>query len=1009
MDRILIFADEGFPGYRKTGIVAWEGAVVCTAEELSAELLKDYDVFVNLHGSHFPLDAVNEYYGFLKSGKGYVQCFGTPLEYLYAYDMDSRSYVCGNRQMSYFRELNIHSVMDVCQRDVTGFRVNPENEIAKELASVLTTEDTLNFVLHTTKNAYVEAEWGSIGSMDTYIRPLVQGINQKGQAISSPIVLMENRAGAFAGSRWIFVNTTLTGEGYEKAAELLAPLAHFAACGHRELMVKPSFAMYEQGEKPFVAVSAQNFQRKSDWNVTMTVRKDEKEVMKKEVVLKGAGYPSQLNVPVEIETEPGIYQVVTEWISEDGEKQRIFQGFCVRDEAALASAAPMRCSKDYFIIDGKMQAVVGTTYMSGEVSRSYLQLPNVSNWLNDMQEMKRVGINWLRTGIWCNHRRFMLDDGHFDEHILRSIDAFVQTAATVGLHVTFTFFTFVPEAFEGSHPYLDRRSVEAQKRFIAKVVERHTKTTNIDWDLINEPFTSDHPSQTKKASDILEDQDFRKYMEAKYGDINKMLWDLDGNVTKVPSFDALALPLEQNINFLHTDMALGKNGIIWIDYIKYRMEMFKRWMLEMKEMIQEIAPGQLVTVGQDEALAAQRPTPLLYGKNLDYNTQHSWWLLDDLVWDTQFSKVDGIPTVVQETGIMYVEAPNGMPRRTEEELAKILRRKFAYSYGTKCAGAIHWIWNTNYFMNNANESNIGAIRCDKSRKPEFMVYEQFSSFLKHAEGIISDIRDTDKTAVIFPYSNDFSNRKFAYHATTHLTRLLAYNLKVPFTGIGEYDLQPLREHAFSVVFVPAAHHFDTGQFLELMEIAEEKGFTVVFTGPISYDEHFKKTDRANALVGDTALYGLDRYEEVVYGDENYLFSFGNTYAAKAFREEGKTGGCTVKQLGKGRLIWFSVPLELCNETEQLAELYRKILEEASVKVPFEVSAEGANAKLLSALFITKTEWENGSLYTLVNESSKNLPITLKDAATAQEYKVTVPAEDVALFLTDADGAMTAKF
>ena len=721
MNKILVFSDSAFPGYKESNIQKLEGATVCGAKELGQELVGNYDVFINLHGSHFPLSAVVNYYKFLQKGKGYVQCFGAPLEYIYSVN-DDGNYVCENKQMSYFRKLNIHSVLPVSQSDVVEYIDNAENQVAIELCDYIEKDDTLNFILTATKDAYEEEEWGSIGSMDTYMRPLVMGMNVKNQHISSPVVLMENRAGEYAGSRWIFVNTSLKEEGYAKLAELIAPIAQFVACGHREISVKLSYAMYELGETPVIALAAQNFARTSDWNVSMKIYggTEEKEIWADTFSVKGQKFPSQINVIPGIEVNSGIYKIVTEWNSQDGEKQRIMQGFCVRDEAVLRSLEPVKCTKDYFIIDGKMQAVVGTTYMSGEVSRSYLQIPNVSNWLTDMQEMKALGLNWIRTGIWCNHRRFMLDDGHFDEFILRSIDAFVQVAATVGLHVTFTFFSFVPAPFEGSHPYLDRRSVEAQKRFVAKVVERHKNTTNIDWDLINEPYTSDHPSQKKKANDVLEDLDFRAYMEKKYGSIDKLLWALDRTVTEVNSFDELPLPVVEKINFDVTDMAAAKNGIIWVDYQNYRMEMFKRWMIELKEMINAIAPGQLVTVGQDEALQSHRPSPLIFGRDIDYNNMHSWWLLDDLVWDTRFAKVDDKPLLVQETGIMYAEAPNGVPRRSEDDLAKILRRKFAYAYGTKCAGAIHWIWNTNYYMNNANESNIGAIRCDRSRKPEFM-------------------------------------------------------------------------------------------------------------------------------------------------------------------------------------------------------------------------------------------------------------------------------------------------
>lgn len=1009
MNKILVFSDSAFPGYTKTNIEMSAGVTLCTSGKLKEELEQDYDVFVNLHGSHFPLEAVQAYYGFLRKGKGYIQCFGTPLEYLYVYEPQTGTYVCENRQMSYYRKLNIHSVLSVSQQNVASFLPNEENQVAKGLCSMLEKEDTLNFILTPTKNAYVEKEWGSIGSMDTYMRPLVKGMDERGQHISSPVVLMENRAGDYAGSRWIFVNGQLNEKGRREFSGQMILLASFAACGHRELMVKPSFAMYETGEKPAVSLSAQNFQKASDWKVTLKVFENKAEIFQTSMELAGQNYPSEITVIPDMEIRPGIYEIETEWVSEDGEKQMIRQGFCVRDEAVLKAVEPVGCSRDYFIIDGRMQPVVGTTYMSGEVSRSFLQLPNVSNWLYDMQEMKCVGINWLRTGIWCNHRKFMLDDGHFDEHILRSVDAFVQTAAAVGLHVTFTFFTFVPEAFEGSHPYLDRRSIEAQKRFIAKIVQRHKDTTNIDWDLINEPFTSDHPSQKKKADDILEDMDFRKYMEKKYGDISRLLWALDQNIDEIPDFHSLPLPLKEKINFDITDMAAAKNGIIWVDYTKYRVEMFTRWMEEMKQMIQTIAPGQLVTVGQDEALRAQRPSPLLYGKKLDYNSQHTWWLLDDLVWDTRFAKADGRPLVVQETGIMYAEAPNGIPRRSEEDLAKLLRRKFAYAYGTKCAGAIHWLWNTNYYMNNANESNIGAIRCDRSRKPEFMAYERFARFFEKAQGLISDVKKEEQTAVVFPFSNDFSNRSFAQHSTTHLTKLLTYHLKVPFVGVSEFDLSPLWEQDFAVIFVPSPHHFDTQQLQELLEIAAKKGSTVIFTGPISYDEHFIKTGRVKKLLGETVLEGLDRFEEVLFEDRQYLFSFDNTYVSKAFKETGKDGGCVRKQIGKGNLIWFSVPLELCCETEKLAELYGSILQECQVKIPFEVMADRGSENLLPALFLTRTGWENGSLYTAVNESSKTLKLTVKDAEYQKEYQITVPAEDVCLFLLDSRGRMAGMF
>src|SRR5699024_11372289 len=101
--------------------------------------------------------------------------------------------------------------------------------------------------------------------------------------------------------------------------------------------------------------------------------------------------------------------------------------------------------------------------------------------------IKRGEINYLRTGIWTASRHMMFADEHMEEYVLRAIDAFILCAKKHDLHVTFNFFSFTTETWEGENPYLDPRSVEAQKRFITAVVSRHTETTNIDWDLINDP------------------------------------------------------------------------------------------------------------------------------------------------------------------------------------------------------------------------------------------------------------------------------------------------------------------------------------------------------------------------------------------------------------------------------------------------------------------------------------------------------------------------------------------
>src|SRR5699024_11512631 len=109
----------------------------------------------------------------------------------------------------------------------------------------------------------------------------------------------------------------------------------------------------------------------------------------------------------------------------------------------------------------------------------------------------------------------------------------------------------------------------------------------------------------------------------------------------------------------------------------------------------------------------------------------------------------------------------------------ILEEKHAYEFSTVGAGAVQSLWNTNYYMKNINESNIGAIRADGTEKPETDVSYDFGAFMDKIRDLFHN-RELEDVAVIFPYSSDFSNRSLAYEVTTKLTRTLAYEMNVPF-------------------------------------------------------------------------------------------------------------------------------------------------------------------------------------------------------------------------------------
>lgn len=1000
--KVLLFQD---PAFEKDLQLSPAGNTIaadfpldtCLAEEIGAKL-KDYDVFIHPYGGYFPKDAFSPLLRFLSSGKGFLCLNGAPARYPCYPSAGEPLWRAEREQVAYLRKLDIHSVLDVDCSEIAANEPNPKFAVFEDITPLHCQSNSQNLVMTPTKNAYIPREWGSTGSMDARIVPLVLGRNHEGEHRSSPVVLLEHRAGAFSGGRWIFIN-----QAVHRPLSVRGACA-FIARGTRELLVKPTMPFYHSGETPGVTVSAQAWGEPCAWDIHVSVSALHSGPVQHEDLHFSAKEPlAQATVLVASAKKADAYTVVAEFQSSDGEKQTVTQGFIIENCGRSTPFVPFRPSQDYFTRSGQPIPVLGMTYMSGDSSRAFLHLPNTALWLEDMARMKRVGVNWLRTGIWCNWRTYMLDDGHMDEAILRSIQAFVECAAYHELHVTFTFFTFVPESWEGTHPYLDRRSVEAQKRFIGLIVNRCKGYDNLDWDLINEPYVQDHPTQVKKSWDTLERAAYIAYLKQKYHDDIRLYTEKTRqDSASLSCFEELELPCPEDINFNINDVAGAKNGLVWREYLEFNYHIFMQWMLEMRACIQAYAPHQMVTVGQDEALHHHRPSPLQFGKALDYNCQHTWWLNDHLVWDTVFSKYPGKPLLVQETGIMYAEQANSLPRRSEEELFRLLQKKYAYAFATKCAGAIQWIWNSNYFMNNANESNIGALRCDGSYKKEVDVTKRFAAFFQKVQHTMTDCR-RESIAVVFPISNDRSNRNFAQKATMNACTALSYYVNAGFEAVSEDAVGQLLEGEYQLLIIPSPHSFSNVAFKKLLQIAEKKELAIVFTGPVSLDEDYEPTSRGEMLAGTAALHNLARWESLSFLGEPFRFRFGDDEQTRAVKETYNGEPVHVAAYGKSRFYLVGVPLELSEDMDTIASFYRKVMQHEQISPPFTVQKE------TDGVFISCVQWDNARMYTVINETGSLQALTVTDRRTGRAFSFTVDADDVQIMAIDQAGNIIARY
>ncbi|RCW62755.1 beta-galactosidase [Saliterribacillus persicus] len=1019
MANTLLFYDETFPFVGERPPEKCLGSIkkdlkIVNASDLAAELdSQEPDTLILLHGPYFPKHAWSSIIAFLEKGNGFVNVGGRPFRHP-VYQNDDGTWQMERAQTAYHRQLHIHEILKVDPEPIDYLKANQDIPLIDGKDSLFSVEEpTDNFILHVTRSRDLPEENGSSGPMDAHIYPLLTGVSQEGREVAAPVVLMENTKGAFAGGRWIFINQAVT-HAFWTENSMLEDLLSFIRKGVTEIWIKPNYAMYEPGEKAMLTIQSEkivsesiNNNHSEEWNLELEITLDSKVVWTDQKKIVATDELQFDQVPLDFAIQKGLYQLTCTATSSLGEKRIFRQGFWGKDEALLQQGSVMEAGRDYFWKDGRPFPIVGQTYMTSDVARKFIVMPNVAAWDHDMATMKNAGINFIRTGLWTGWRQMMFVDGHPSEEVLRAIDAFLLTAKKYDIEVTFNFFAFTPIAYEGENPYLDPRSIKAQKRFIRALVSRHAQTTNVQWDLINEPSMFD-PKRffqgPRSAQDKFEHHAFVAWLKERHKSISALQERWDMTPEELSCFEAVTLPEQVEINFDIQDMKKPKKGLRFLDYTLFTMEMHNQWAKELSASIKSMNTKQLVTVGQDEALSSQRPTPFFYQEAVDYTTVHSWWLMDQLVWDGIFTKTPLKPNLIQETGIMYVETADSKAKRSELELRNILERKYAYAFSTGGAGAVQWLWNTNFYMNNTNESNIGALRADGTQKPEADVSYDFGKFINEIRDLFEE-RTLEEIVVIFPYSNDFSNRKFAFEATTKLTRVLNYDMNVPFRGMSEYHLEALEEQAPKLIIVPSAHNFSNDAKQKLFSYVEKSGATLLWTGPVGLDAYWNYTQH---LLQGYKLSNVLREEVLKLENQQYPVSFGERRIGevnKEVLEEREPTDLIETTLGKGKLLWCSLPVELNERTDVLHALYQKAINEAGVNAEL----EWLQGEDLPGVYGRKLAFKQGSLYLFVSEYAVDTTITVKDPMNERTFEFLLPRERSILFATDKQGDIISSY
>jgi hypothetical protein len=679
-------------------------------------------------------------------------------------------------------------------------------------------------------------------------------------------------------------------------------------------------------------------------------------------------------------------------------------GFWIYDDAMLRGGRAIAAGRDYFTRGGVPFPVTGTTYMASDVHRRFLLEPNPWVWQRDFASMAHAGVNLVRTGIWTGWSEHSGADGQPTEAMLRALDVFLLTARAHDIPVVFNLFAFVPPAWGGGNPYFEARALAAQQRFAGAISARLAGADDIAWDLINEPSFSSAERlwQCRPSYDADEQAAWEAWLRETTPASDAR--DLDAMLSarwNTVAGEGLALPALHDFRDANLFGAARPNKAA--DYRRFAQDAFTRWVRGLTAAIRANGNrSQLVTVGQDEGGAGERPNPLLFGDAVDFTGTHTWWNNDALLWDGLLSKRPDRPALVEETGLMTYERPDGEAWRSEEEARNLLERKIALAIASGSAGFVQWLWNSNVYMPLDNEAGIGFLRADGAAKPELASFEGAASFLQaHRARFVG--RALEDVAVVIPQSEVLSVRDYGTAATQRAVRSLEYELRVPVRVLNEYATADLRRGARLLV-LPSPRILTESAWGALLD-AVQAGSTLLVTGPIDRDQYERPVVRL-------ARFGIQATTRPV-APENVLRLDQATEVRVPFRGSklerieravvGASAPARVRVLrrGKGRIVWCPLPVELSDDDRATIALYRMAVRLAGVRPAVTVTPVRQGSSLAAAgILVRPLHFANSILLVVVNETGTDADLRVQVNGVARAVPVRVPAERATMVLLD---------
>ena len=984
---VVVLSEAGLPVGDSGTISRQELNGVFAGAQLSSvdqvrDLLKEKQVglLVLPYGSSFPQDLWPDVYEFLQRGGNLLVVGGRP--FTRAAYRDASGWHLRDYSVRFTRPLGIDQYQVTPGSDGLEFQTNPD--VPVQLPRFAWKQAFSPIIRLSTVDLYKRG--GAAGSIDARLDALAWGTG-KGHKLSAPAIEVDHIRNGFDGGRWVFLNADLP-SGFlasTDGANLIHALAERARGGAEDFSARPVLPLYLPGE-PLQIEIEWYAARAAIAPLTATIRVYP-EGQDSHATTATVDIPTSHPVNLAAPTGRGLYIVHAELHEGNKTRASYHSAFWIRDDAYLHSGPRLSVNRDYFEINGAPIAVIGTTYMSSEVQRLYFDHPNVYVWNRDLAQIHEAGLNMIRTGWWTGWDKFCDENGQPYERTLRTLEAYLMTARKYDLPVQFNFFAFLPDVLGGVNAFIDPEAVRRQQTLIAAVVARFRDVPFLAWDLINEPSISQHLWTTRPNGDPLELAAWNEWLNKRYPDSIALAaaWNLPVAAAEKP------VPLPDDLAFTPRGMYVGHNSLKIYDFHLFAQDVFSGWVDIMRNAIRKTGSAQLITVGQDEGGIQDRLSPAFWGRLVDFATNHSWWQNDYILWDSLMAKQPGQAMLIQETGLQRELTLDEIARRSPENEAALLERKIAMSF-VHGAGAIEWLWNTNSYMTESNETPIGAVLADGTEKPEAFVLARYAAFARDLQGRLRDPQQAS-IAIVTSQAAQFSViAGFQLEAQRKAVRALAYFDRLACYGIAENQLEKLGSPRLAIL--PSPQSLSQAGWQALLTYVKQGGNLLV-TGPVNRDEHWHFVDRSADLQLQAQTEPLTYHRASIdIGTRAIPLSYSqdaqNWLESLRFRD-----GATLKQIsyGKGQIFLTPYPVELAEGAQAAADLYSYVAGRLSLTPAFDLQSPLSPGIMLYPVLL-----QDGVLYIMTSDNDVDSRIDLRDKATGVRLTIPLQSQRAALAL-----------